>query len=158
MRPGTPLPNIYGVALVWGEEAPPALPPPTLVLWPLSERERRRERSSPQYSLIGGRLLGGCVSGTFPSVDRCLAIFREGERMAPRHSFPQYLRRGCHPGGGCACACAPPPPKPRLVVIFRERDATGDPPPIFGVTVDRGSMHLKLGIYIMIRCPHNFKL
>ena len=73
---------MYGVVLVRREEAPPALPPPTLVLWPLSERETSRAILPPIFigwwSFVGrmrlrdlscrrlsfGHLQGGGEDGT----------------------------------------------------------------------------------------------
>ena len=105
-----------------GEGAPPSLPPPTLVLWPLPGRAAPRSILPLTHSRRRDRPGRGCASGTPPADPRGVAVVRGGGRgccggwrMRRRRSSPQYLWRGGRPGGGRTSA--PPPADPRGVAV-----------------------------------------
>ena len=134
-------PDIYGVSVRLGEDAPLALLPPPTEPRPVAfvregdvagepppniygvafVRERTRLRSSSRRTSSHDHLQrGGCR----------------------RQPSPKYLRHGCRPGGGCASG--PPPVEPRRVAILQEGDAAGDPPPTFAVLwLSGGRMRLQ---------------
>ena len=134
-------PDIYGVSVHLGEDAPLALLPPPTEPRPVAfvregdvagepppniygvafVRERTRLRSSSRRTSSHDHLQrGGCR----------------------RQPSPKYLRHGCRPGGGCASG--PPPVESRRVAILQEGDAAGDPPPTFAVLwLSGGRMRLQ---------------